>query len=383
MLADAASQAATVACGVRSPCQRRRCEARPRSSRRRPARRPLPSRRPAPAARPPHRRAPSGSVGAWSGLRLDAQQVVGRVELVALGDRLAQRAAPSARWRRPGCSAHAPGRRPACPARPASPAGGRTAPASAAAPARCAPAPARHRGRNRAGPAAPARGMRSTSTSVTARTDACRSVPCSAAISPWMAPGPTRASGCSVAPARLVTSSSPLTTTNIASPGSPSRSSSSPGARRLALDGRRQALQVGIGQAGEEGCRAERVDASSVQSAYRPARYWCTNWTAMEPSPTALAMRLTDRCRTSPAHEHAGHARLEQERLSGQAPSRQVLPLPSRLLLQVPAGDHEPAAVAQDGALQPLGARLLADEDEERSQVQLLGAVRPGERDAG
>ncbi len=76
----------------------------------------------------------------------------------------------------------------------------------------------------------PSRGMRSTSTSVTARTEACRSVPCSAAISPWMAPGPTRASGCSVAPARLVTSSSPLTTTNIASPGSPSRSSSSPGA---------------------------------------------------------------------------------------------------------------------------------------------------------
>ena len=36
----------------------------------------------------------------------------------------------------------------------------------------------------------PSRGMRSTSTSVTARTDACRSVPCSAAISPWMAPGP-------------------------------------------------------------------------------------------------------------------------------------------------------------------------------------------------
>ena len=36
------------------------------------------------------------------------------------------------------------------------------------------------------------------------------------------------------------------------------------------------------------------------------ARYWWTNWTAIAPSPTALAIRFTDRWRTSPAANTPG-----------------------------------------------------------------------------
>ena len=75
------------------------------------------------------------------------------------------------------------------------------------------------------------RGTRSTSTCVMARTEALRGRPSMADISPWIVPGPTRASWISFPPVALVTSSSPETTTYIASPGSPSRRSRSPGPR--------------------------------------------------------------------------------------------------------------------------------------------------------
>ncbi len=74
-------------------------------------------------------------------------------------------------------------------------------------------------------------GMRSTSASVTASTEASLRPPSSAAISPCNEPGPTRATGMSALPDLLVTSSSPASTTYSASARSPSPMSRVPAGR--------------------------------------------------------------------------------------------------------------------------------------------------------
>ncbi len=111
-----------------------------------------------------------------------------------------------------------------------------------------------------------------------------------------------------------------------------------------------------------------------VRLAHRFARYWWTNWTAIEPSPTALAIRLTDRWRTSPTANTPG-------RLDSSRRGRRVSGHPA-WLVEVGAGEDELPLVARDDALQPPGARLLADEDEDRRQVQLGLAIGGGEPDA-
>ena len=75
--------------------------------------------------------------------------------------------------------------------------------------------------------------------------------------------------------------------------------------------------------------------------------------------------------------EDAGNARLEQERLAVDPPAGWRL----AAVDQRGAGLHEAARIAQDGSLQPVGARLLPDEDEDRRQLQLLLPIGVLDRD--
>ena len=83
--------------------------------------------------------------------------------------------------------------------------------------------------------------------------------------------------------------------------------------------------------------------------------------TAIEPSPTALATRLIERARTSPATNTPGTLVSSRygSRLSGQ---------PCRL--RVGPGEDEAALVARDDAVEPVGARRGADEDEAGVDVE-------------
>ena len=82
--------------------------------------------------------------------------------------------------------------------------------------------------------------------------------------------------------------------------------------------------------------------------------------TAIEPSPTALATRLIERARTSPATNTPGTVVSSRygSRFSGQPAACGVGP-----------GEDEPALVARDDAVEPVGARRRADEDEARVDV--------------
>ena len=83
--------------------------------------------------------------------------------------------------------------------------------------------------------------------------------------------------------------------------------------------------------------------------------------TAIEPSPTALATRLIERARTSPATKTPGTlvSSRNGSRFSGQ-------PSP----LHVGAGEDEAVLVARDDALEPVGVRRGADEDEAGVDVE-------------
>ena len=88
-------------------------------------------------------------------------------------------------------------------------------------------------------------------------------------------------------------------------------------------------------------------------------------WTATEPSPTALATRLTDSCRTSPATKMPGTfvSSRNGARSSGH-PSRWCSARSGPV-------QHEAALVALDDAVEPVGVRRGADEDEEVAAVHL------------
>ena len=104
----------------------------------------------------------------------------------------------------------------------------------------------------------------------------------------------------------------------------------------------------------------------------RRTRYWWTSETAIEPSPTALATRLNERARTSPATNTPGHGRLEQVRVALERPAGD---------LRVRPGEDEAALVARDDALEPVGARRGADEDEAGVGLE-VGLVAVGVADA-
>ena len=69
-----------------------------------------------------------------------------------------------------------------------------------------------------------------------------------------------------------------------------------------------------------------------------------------------------------PGHEHPGHARLQVVRVPVQRPARRAACPRS----QVRAGADEAARVADHDAVQPLGPRCGADEDEQRAAVDGL-----------
>ena len=91
-------------------------------------------------------------------------------------------------------------------------------------------------------------------------------------------------------------------------------------------------VQVVVGKRGEQGNAPEqraigRRERHRAGAAYRPARCWWTNWTAIEPSPTADAIRLTERERTSPAQKMPGTlvSSMNGSRASGQPGTRSPL----------------------------------------------------------
>ena len=72
-----------------------------------------------------------------------------------------------------------------------------------------------------------------------------------------------------------------------------------------------EALEIVLGQLGEEARAAEQLDAGrrglgGRLAAHTEVRYWWTKRTAIAPSPTADAIRLIDSWRTSPATKMPG-----------------------------------------------------------------------------
>ena len=92
-------------------------------------------------------------------------------------------------------------------------------------------------------------------------------------------------------------------------------------------------------------------------------RYWWTSDTAIEPSPTALATRLIERARTSPATNTPGTL------VSSRYGSRVERPARG---LGVGPGEDEAALVARDDAVEPVGPRRGADEHEAGVGVEHL-----------
>lgn len=86
--------------------------------------------------------------------------------------------------------------------------------------------------------------------------------------------------------------------------------------------------------------------------------------TAIDPSPTALATRLIERVRTSPATNTPGPG-LEHVGLAGQRPA---------VIAHVGTGEDEAALVASHDALKPVGAGHGADEHE--AGIDLLDRLR-------
>ena len=100
----------------------------------------------------------------------------------------------------------------------------------------------------------------------------------------------------------------------------------------------------------------EEVDrAQFVDDVHAAARYSWISETAIEPSPTALATRLIERARTSPATNTPGHARLQHVRIALERPAGR---------LGVEPGEDEAVLVAGHDALEPVRARRGADEHE-------------------
>ena len=123
--------------------------------------------------------------------------------------------------------------------------------------------------------------------------------------------------------------------------------------------------------------RGRPTDRSAASSCtdgvfgHASARYSWISDTAIEPSPTALATRLIERRPHVAGHEHARHAGLERARISRQRPA---------VVAYFGAGQDEPALVARDHSVEPVGARQGADEHEAGVDVdRALVAVGPAE----
>ena len=82
------------------------------------------------------------------------------------------------------------------------------------------------------------------------------------------------------------------------------------------------------------------------------ARYWWTERTALDPSPTAAATRFIEPSRDVANGEHAGKGRLEREGVpAGERVAVDIV------VGQGAVGQHEPVAVERDAVAQPGGGR--------------------------
>src|SRR5439155_4264022 len=95
-----------------------------------------------------------------------------------------------------------------------------------------------------------------------------------------------------------------------------------PGGGRLLLGDLQPARELLVVELGEQ------VDRAEVVQSHAFARYSWISETAIEPSPTALATRLIDRARTSPATNTPGTlvSSTYGSRFSAQLPSRASWP---------------------------------------------------------
>ena len=116
------------------------------------------------------------------------------------------------------------------------------------------------------------------------------------------------------------------------------------------------------------GVRVLRVRVRTQSVVACRARYsWITR-TAIEPSPTAEATRLIEPERPSPTVKTPGQAGLQRQggaadRVGGAAEVGD---------LEVDAGEEEAVVVLGEGAVEPLGAGVGADEDEEAADVEVV-----------
>ena len=109
-----------------------------------------------------------------------------------------------------------------------------------------------------------------------------------------------------------------------------------------------------------------RVPVAATPSRRRGASW--TSRTAIDPSPTAEATRLTEPLRASPTAKTPGAARLERQAGPAGAAVGSVG--------DVGAGEDEAGAIQLDRPPQPFGAGVGADEDEEPARVEAaVGAV--------
>ena len=108
----------------------------------------------------------------------------------------------------------------------------------------------------------------------------------------------------------------------------PLNSSSGPGERRPARAAARRPARRGCSTTAAHcvellvGQPLEQVHAAAARLNGHSARYSWISDTAIEPSPTALATRLIERARTSPATNTPGHRRLQQVRVALERPAR-------------------------------------------------------------
>ena len=127
-----------------------------------------------------------------------------------------------------------------------------------------------------------------------------------------------------------------------------------PQAVLAALDGRRQLADGDLVEVGADGVAHVTSSTAGVRE-----RWAWTNWTAIAPSPTAVAQRLVEPERTSPAANTPGTS--VSSRLS---------------VFGCRAGEDEAVVVAADGVVEPLGARQRAEEEEQERVREALAALQ-------
>ena len=135
--------------------------------------------------------------------------------------------------------------------------------------------------------------------------------------------------------------------------------------RPIALDSRHRAPAAPPvpGRAWWPACRGETSHGARRQriAAAVSLRYSWTSWTAMAPSPTAEATRLTEPWRTSPAAKTPG--RLVSSSSGGRSSGQ---PAAAAVASRSGPVRRKPAVVARDLVGQPAGVGLGADQDEQR-----------------